>query len=175
MMTRRWLVFAVSAMAASACASTDTSTARQYGLATNYEVGAIYELLNDRLLDRTGTLSGVTRARRPAEGSYVRSLWSRALVPAPASIEDYENNPSQWPSIKGVLRRGAQLRVTRIDYNSPFLTLDAWLDVYAEVLDGPLRGESVDLLLISRRQREGDASAHRVVDVDPSELRQVGG
>ena len=172
-LTRRRFVQAVCAAPLAACASIDASNARQHGLATDYEVGAVYELLNDRLVERVGTLSGTVRLRRPGDGFYPLSAWSGSLTPGPTSIEDYQNHRSQWPTIIGVARSGARLRVSQIEYQAAFLTLDAWLDIIAECRDAPLRGQRVSLVSISRNSREGDPPLARVSDVDPNELRRI--
>lgn len=62
----------------------------------------------------------------------------------PNSVESYREDPASWPQVVGVLALGTQLRVRSIRFvKSP--TDAGWTYPVLEILDGPFRGDSVNI------------------------------
>jgi hypothetical protein len=123
---------------------------------TDYVVGAVYVTRQDRLIERSGTLSD--------------RFVLRPLQP-PGSAADYERDPSRWPSARGFLRVGTRLRIVRLARRE-WPGLETIGEVYADIIDGPHSGLTVELSFISRNVQMS-APAIRAQWVDPGELQRV--
>jgi hypothetical protein len=132
------------------------STSGEQAFETDYVVGAIYLTRQDCLIERSGTLSD--------------HLLLRPLQP-PLSAADYERDPSRWPSARGVLLAGTRLRIARLARRE-WPGLETVGEVYADIIDGPHAGRTVELSFISRNVQLS-APPIRAQWVDPGELQRV--
>lgn len=111
-----------------------------------YVYDAVYELRADVFLaDMKSNSEGPALAPGSELGSRKRDpLWG-----GPTTVAEYEAAPDRWPRMTDVVHSGTRLRTTRMrkEYRSkngpePFV-------VYAEILDGPHAGETVEITELS--------------------------
>lgn len=128
---------------------------------TDYVAGAVYSLKHDRFVERpAGALSFAPLIVTAVSNAYI-------YPDAPRSAAEYQRDPGRWSKIVGVMPSGTRLRVTQVRKES-FLFLDTVFSVFAEVLDGPFAGKTVEISWISKGNTE-----NRMLTVDPNELERI--
>ncbi len=99
------------------------------------------------------------------------SRTGRSFEVVPESIKAFNNNPKEWPHIKGVIPKGTRLRMWRVLLYKPLnlCPLDRPARIYyiAVLMDGPFADRSVLLNRISA------GGIFDVNSVDSSYLEQV--
>jgi hypothetical protein len=153
---------------AAGCATTGTDVSRDRRFPTDYVVGGVYALKQDRLVERTGTW--------PATGLVVKPPPQLNVPNAPRSMAEYRAAPQRWPTVAGVMPAGTRVRVLKIVHvgSLQWVGLEAIAEVSGEVLDGPFRGRKVDLTWVSRTVQQHDPPS-RMVWVEAAELEPVAG
>jgi hypothetical protein len=86
------------------------------------------------------------------------------------SIREYENEPADWPHIKGVVISGVRIRCVKlVSFGAPIF--GRALFPFAEILDGPFQGTSVDISDLNS-WKDADEGPNRMLLPNP-DLRFV--
>lgn len=146
-------------LAAIGCLSTGSSDLRDRTDIAEYWGGyipfATYELQMD-LFVVTQNRKDILGLSAPDNGTY----HAFSLYGVPSSIDKFRENPGRYPRIKQVLERGARVKCIRV---MAFESED-WSDVtsvVAQILDGPLAGQEIDLRPISLEIQKSHAITAR--------------
>lgn len=101
-----------------------------------FQLGGVYRLKYDFFLRETDSafgerLSLARNSELPGSGD------------AP-SIREYEDEPADWPDLKGIVKSGVRMRCVKlVSYGAP--GFGRALFPFAEILDGPHNGTIVDI------------------------------
>jgi hypothetical protein len=80
---------------------------------------------------------------------------------SPNSISEYDKNKDNWKDIKGIVRAGVQLQVTKLIKYKPAGYPDS-LYIYARILDGPYVGQEIEISELSLHgPKSGDLYIYR--------------
>ena len=113
-----------------------------------YERDQIYELVTDVFLELEEDWSKRLMLVPPARIERRAPLWS-----APQTIAEYKSNQQNWPQVVGIVNTGTRIRCTKLrKYGS--LLWGSSIYVFAEILDGPHKGKTVDIDDISAMVRK---------------------
>jgi hypothetical protein len=107
----------------------------------SYATGQVYVVQAPLFVESLGREEGrdLLILRKPQTSSSV-----------PASVEDYEQgSPKSWPQVRGVIPKGARLRIRDIVLTRSFEMGPAY-HVRAAALEGPFKDIAVELFFVSR-------------------------
>jgi len=62
----------------------------------------------------------------------------------PTTAEAYRSDPERWPDVMGLVDQGTQLRCIQLKRRN-YVFHDKYYAVFAEILDGPRKGEKVEI------------------------------
>lgn len=104
-----------------------------------YENEQIYELEMDVFLEQVDNWSKRQVLTPPGQIEQCAGLYS-----APDSVAEYKEYPGKWPEVTGIVNGGTQIQCKMLRKHGTLLWGSS-ITVFAEILDGPYKGEIVDI------------------------------
>ena len=88
-------------------------------------------------------------------------------------IDEYLTKPSKYGDIKGILKEKSRVRIEKLSYRRTFEA--SYLDVYARILNGEYKDESVELNLVSTIEVKQQPKGGFMPKPDPSLMKLMEG
>ena len=86
-------------------------------------------------------------------------------------INEYLRKPSNYTDIKGILKEKSRVQIEKLSYRRTFEA--SYLDVYARILNGEYKDESVELNLVSKIEVKQQPKGGFMPKPDPSILKLI--
>jgi hypothetical protein len=104
-----------------------------------YKFGQRYELLMDVFLEQVKDWSDRLVLTPPGQLYQCAGLYS-----APQTVSEYKENPGAWPKVVDVVNAGTHIKCKMLRKHGT-LMWGSSITIFAEVLDGPYKGQIVDI------------------------------